>query len=57
MTEVASTSADRDSTVGSGTDAGAAWLVAMLTVSTLPVVVAGAHRLHTRGLKPLTASP
>lgn len=44
-------------TVGSGTDAGAIWLLAMLTVSTLPVVVAGAHRLHTRGLKPLTASP
>jgi sulfoxide reductase heme-binding subunit YedZ len=43
-------------TLGSGTDAGAAWLVAMLSISTVPVLVAGAHRLHTRGLKPLAAS-
>ena len=44
-------------TLGSGTDAGAAWLLAMLAISTLPVLVAGAHRVRTRGLGPLTASP
>ena len=44
-------------TLGSGTDAGATWLLAMLTISTLPVLVAGAHRIHTRGLRPLTATP
>ena len=44
-------------TLGSGTDAGAAWLLAMLSISTIPVLIAGAHRLHTRGLKPLTVSP
>jgi sulfoxide reductase heme-binding subunit YedZ len=44
-------------TLGSGTDAGATWLLTMLAISTLPVLIAGAHRLHTRGLKPLTASP
>jgi sulfoxide reductase heme-binding subunit YedZ len=44
-------------TLGSGTDAGAAWLLALLSISTLPVLVAGAHRLHTRGLKPLGATP
>jgi methionine sulfoxide reductase heme-binding subunit len=44
-------------TLGSGTDAGAAWLLAMLALSTAPVIVAGAHRIHTRGVGPLTASP
>jgi methionine sulfoxide reductase heme-binding subunit len=44
-------------TIGSGTDAGAGWLLALLAASTLPVVVAGAHRVHTRGLKPLTVTP
>jgi methionine sulfoxide reductase heme-binding subunit len=44
-------------TLGSGTDAGAGWLLAMLGVTTLPVMVAGAHRLHTRGLGPVTATP
>jgi sulfoxide reductase heme-binding subunit YedZ len=44
-------------TIGSGTDAGAAWLLAMLSISSVPVVVAGAHRVHTRGLRPVTASP
>ena len=44
-------------TLGSGTDAGAGWLLAMLAISTLPVLVAGAHRVHTRGLGPLTATP
>jgi methionine sulfoxide reductase heme-binding subunit len=44
-------------TIGSGTDAGATWLLTMLTISTLPVIVAGAHRLRTRGMKPLTATP
>ena len=44
-------------TLGSGTDAGAGWLTAMLAISTLPVLVAGAHRVHTRGLGPLTATP
>jgi sulfoxide reductase heme-binding subunit YedZ len=44
-------------TLGSGTDSGAVWLLAMLAISTLPVLVAGAHRIHTRGLGPLTATP
>lgn len=44
-------------TLGSGTDAGAAWLLAMLGITTLPVLVAGAHRLHSRGLGPVTATP
>ena len=44
-------------TVGSGTDAGAGWLLAMLAMATLPILVAGAHRLHTRGLGRLTATP
>jgi len=44
-------------TLGSGTDAGAAWLWVLLGISTVPVLVAGAHRVHTRGLKPLTATP
>jgi sulfoxide reductase heme-binding subunit YedZ len=34
-------------TIGSGTDAGATWLIAMLTISVVPVLVAGAHRLTT----------
>lgn len=34
-------------TIGAGTDAGATWLLAMLALSTLPVLVAGAHRLTT----------
>ena len=34
-----------------------AWLLAMLSISTMPVLVAGAHRIHTRGLGPLTATP
>ena len=44
-------------TLGSGTDADAGWLLAMLRITTLPVVVAGAHRLHSRGLGPVTATP
>jgi methionine sulfoxide reductase heme-binding subunit len=44
-------------TLGSGTDAGATWLVATLLISTFPVLVAGVHRIHTRGLGPLTATP
>jgi methionine sulfoxide reductase heme-binding subunit len=44
-------------TVGSGTDAGATWLLAMLTISALPVLVAGTHRLLTRRARPLPASP
>jgi methionine sulfoxide reductase heme-binding subunit len=44
-------------TLGSGTDAGEGWLLAMLGITTLPVLVAGAHRLHTRGLGPVTATP
>jgi sulfoxide reductase heme-binding subunit YedZ len=35
-------------TLGSGTDAGAPWLLAMLAVSAVPVLVAGAHRVVTR---------
>ena len=44
-------------TLGSGTDAGAGWLLAMLGITTVPILVAGAHRIHTRGLGPLIASP
>ena len=44
-------------TLGSGTDAGARWLLAMLAITTLPVLVAGAHRLQERGLGPMTATP
>jgi hypothetical protein len=40
-------------TLGSGTDGGATWLLTMLAITTLPVLVAGAHRIHTKGLKPL----
>ena len=43
-------------TLGSGTEAGAGWLLAMLAITTVPILVAGAHRLHTRGLGPLTAT-
>ena len=32
-------------TIAAGTDAGAAWLLAMLTISALPVVAAGAYRV------------
>lgn len=42
-------------TIGSGTDAGSPWLVAMLTVAALPVLIAGAHRLVTLEVPPLTA--
>lgn len=35
-------------TLGSGTDAGATWLLAMLALSTAPVVFAGVHRLLPR---------
>jgi methionine sulfoxide reductase heme-binding subunit len=42
-------------TIGSGTDAGTTWLVAMLTVSALPVLVAGAHRLVTLDREPVPA--
>jgi sulfoxide reductase heme-binding subunit YedZ len=34
-------------TIAAGTDAGAAWLLAMLTISALPVVAAGAYRVAT----------
>jgi predicted ferric reductase len=34
-------------TIAAGTDAGAAWLLAMLTLSALPVLVAGAYRVAT----------
>ena len=44
-------------TLGSGTDAGAGWLTAMLGITTVPVLVAGAHRLHARGFGAVTATP
>ena len=44
-------------TLGSGTDAGARWLLAMLGITTVPVLVAGAHRVYRRGLGPVTATP
>jgi len=34
-------------TIAAGTDAGAAWLLVMLTLSALPVLVAGAYRVAT----------
>jgi len=42
-------------TVATGTDAGATWLLAMLAISTVPVLVAGAHRLTTLDRGPLPA--
>ena len=42
-------------TIVAGTDAGATWLLVMLTVATLPVLVAGAHRLITLDRRPLPA--
>jgi DMSO/TMAO reductase YedYZ heme-binding membrane subunit len=42
-------------TIAAGTDRGATWLLAMLTISTLPVMVAGAHRLITLERGPLSA--
>ena len=42
-------------TIAAGTDAGATWLLAMLTIATLPVLVAGAHRLITLDRGPVPA--
>jgi methionine sulfoxide reductase heme-binding subunit len=42
-------------TIAAGTDAGAAWLLALLTISALPVVAAGAYRVAT--LEPSPRAP
>jgi len=42
-------------TIAAGTDAGAAWLLALLTISALPVLVAGAYRVAT--LEPSPRAP
>jgi len=42
-------------TLGTGTDAGSLWLWALLAASTAPVLVAGLHVVHRRGLRPLPA--
>ena len=44
-------------TIGAGTDAGATWLLAMLTLTVLPVLVTGAHRLVTLDRRPVPAKP
>jgi DMSO/TMAO reductase YedYZ heme-binding membrane subunit len=44
-------------TLGSGTDAGATWLLAMLGIAAIPVAVAAANTIRARGLKPLPVSP
>jgi sulfoxide reductase heme-binding subunit YedZ len=44
-------------TLGSGTDAGTAWLLAMLGIAALPVLVAGAKTVMRRGFKPLPVRP
>jgi sulfoxide reductase heme-binding subunit YedZ len=43
--------------IGAGTDAGSAWLLAMLAITGLPVVLAGAWTIHTRGFRPLPVRP
>jgi sulfoxide reductase heme-binding subunit YedZ len=43
-------------TLGSGTDAGTTWLLAMLAGSAVPVLVAGAHRVLTRDRRLIPAS-
>jgi methionine sulfoxide reductase heme-binding subunit len=44
-------------TLGSGTDAGAPWLLAMLGIAAIPVAVAAANTILTRGLRPLPVAP
>jgi sulfoxide reductase heme-binding subunit YedZ len=44
-------------TIGAGTDAGATWLLAMVTLTVLPVLVTGAHRLVTLDRRPVPAKP
>ena len=40
-------------TIGSGTDSGSAWLLAMLALSTVPVVFAGVHSRCRASSRPL----
>ena len=44
-------------TIGSGTDAGAAWLLLTLALATAPVLVAGAHRLIELDRRAVQARP